>query len=690
MSAQASHLHHVTQPEDRIPLPQLIAYGFGGIIPIALFNIAGQLMVLIGNISLGLSAFWLGIIMIIPRLWDAVSDPVVGHLSDNTRTRWGRRRPFLLVGGIAVAVSFVLMWWIPKGDLVQAWFPTESAFQWFQLGYILFWLLVFFTSCTVFEIPHGALGMEMSPDYHERTRLFSAKSFLGNLFAMSTPWLFALANMEVFKGPGGNEADGMRYVSMIIAAALIPLSFWWFLKVREPAFKVIATQEKSPFWRDMKHTASNKTFLSLVAIIFTLAMGFNFVALLGYYIPIFYIFDGDKSAASTLLGINGTIWAITGLVAVFPLNWLSGRLGKRKTLMIAIALMCSAQVSKIVCYNPEFPYLIVIPTMLLSTGMLFFFTLGASMVGDICDEDDLKTGHRSEGSYYSVYWWFIKMGTAFASFITGMLIMFTQFDQTQVTEVDELQGSIREVQVQALNWVQRDEATDSNEIQVLILDALDRSNEFLIYLESESSAARGQPERMNTTAQNQRRKFLQEAIERTGTTIDALIQVESQLDAADSASLTTAAMQIVNRVIAPILRTGVDKAIASSSELLLHLEEKALGETKSADHYESLVKVIGVLDRDLALLGARVDQLSLDPESFINELKAIEDATASLMLQAPYTLFWMRAVEIGLPLLLSLISIFFALRYSLSEERCYEIKDALKVRNEKRMIENSD
>lgn len=690
MSAQASHLHHVTQPEDRIPLPQLIAYGFGGIIPIALFNIAGQLMVLIGNISLGLSAFWLGIIMIIPRLWDAVSDPVVGHLSDNTRTRWGRRRPFLLVGGIAVAVSFVLMWWIPKGDLVQAWFPTESAFQWFQLGYILFWLLVFFTSCTVFEIPHGALGMEMSPDYHERTRLFSAKSFLGNLFAMSTPWLFALANMEVFKGPGGNEADGMRYVSMIIAAALIPLSFWWFLKVREPAFKVIATQEKSPFWRDMKHTASNKTFLSLVAIIFTLAMGFNFVALLGYYIPIFYIFDGDKSAASTLLGINGTIWAITGLVAVFPLNWLSGRLGKRKTLMIAIALMCSAQVSKIVCYNPEFPYLIVIPTMLLSTGMLFFFTLGASMVGDICDEDDLKTGHRSEGSYYSVYWWFIKMGTAFASFITGMLIMFTQFDQTQVTEVDELQGSIREVQVQALNWVQRDEATDSNEIQVLILDALDRSNEFLIYLESESSAARGQPERMNTTAQNQRRKFLQEAIERTGTTIDALIQVESQLDAADSASLTTAAMQIVNRVIAPILRTGVDKAIASSSELLLHLEEKALGETKSADHYESLVKVIGVLDRDLALLGARVDQLALDPESFINELKAIEDATASLMLQAPYTLFWMRAVEIGLPLLLSLISIFFALRYSLSEERCYEIKDALKVRNEKRMIENSD
>ena len=77
-SSKAKHLRHVTQPEDRIPLQQLVAFGFGGIIPIALFNIAGQLMVLIGNISLGLSAFWLGVIMIIPRLWDAVSDPGSG------------------------------------------------------------------------------------------------------------------------------------------------------------------------------------------------------------------------------------------------------------------------------------------------------------------------------------------------------------------------------------------------------------------------------------------------------------------------------------------------------------------------------------------------------------------------------------------------------------------------------------
>lgn len=429
----------------RIPVLQLAAYGAGGIIPIALFNIAGILVGLMGNISLGLSAFWLGVILIIPRLWDAVVDPLIGHLSDNTRTRWGRRRPFLLVGGILVAVFFVVMWWIPKGDTVRRWFPTEAGYHWFQLGYILVTLTLFFTSVTIFEIPHGALGAEMTTDSHQRTRLFSAKSFVGNLFAMSTPWLFVLANLERFKGPGGNEADGMRYVSLLVAAIVVPLSLWWFFTLREPGFSKAAQQQATPFWQDMKRTVRNANFIHLTLTIFTLAMGFNFVQLLGSYIPIFYVFGGDKAAGAQLLGINGTVWAITGLLAVFPLDWISPRLGKRNTLVVAILLIATAQLSKVVCYNPAYPYLIVIPTVLLSCGMLFFFTLGSSMVGDICDEDELNTGYRAEGSYYSVFWWFIKMGTALASLISGALILFTLFDETQVTKVDKLQGDVREL-----------------------------------------------------------------------------------------------------------------------------------------------------------------------------------------------------------------------------------------------------
>ena len=446
--------HHITEQRDRISWNQLIAYGTGGIIPIALFNIAGQLMGLIGNIGLGLSAFWLGFILIIPRLWDAVSDPIIGHLSDNTRGKWGRRRPYVLIGGILVGLSFVAMWWVPKGEAVEAFFGGETAYHWFQLAFILMGLLVFFTSTTLFEIPHGALGMEMSNDYHERTRLFSAKSFSGNIFAMGTAGIFYLANLTLFRGPGGTVVDGLRYVSIMVSAVLIPLAIWWFFSLKEPGFNVVKTQEKVKFWEAMRMTLKNRIFMSLVLIIFTLAMGFNFVSLFGYYITIFYLYDGNFIAASPLLFWNGLIWGATGILAVFPLNWISRRIGKRNTLLLSIGLMCLAQLTKIVCYNPQLPYLVIIPTILLSAGMLMFFTLGPAMLGDVCDEDDLRTNTRREANYYSVFWWFIKMGTAFASFVTGILIVITHFDEKQTTTVDTLNGSIEILEFKAEKWIE--------------------------------------------------------------------------------------------------------------------------------------------------------------------------------------------------------------------------------------------
>jgi GPH family glycoside/pentoside/hexuronide:cation symporter len=666
--------------EDRIGFSQLAAFGSGGIIPIALFNIAGILVGLMGNISLGLSAFWLGVILIIPRLWDAISDPIIGHLSDNARTRWGRRRPFLLLGGILVAVFFVAMWWIPKGDMVRVWFPSEAGFQAFQLVYILIMLLLFFTACTIFEIPHGALGMEMTSDQHERTRLFSAKSFVGNLFAMSTPWLFALASMEFFKGPGGNEADGMRYVSILVAAILIPLSFWWFFSLREPGFKRVVKQEKTPFWKDMKHVATNKNFIKLTLTIFTLAMGFNFVNLLGSYIPIFYIFGGDKVAGAYLLGINGTVWAVTGLLAVFPLNWIGPKIGKRKTLILAIGLMATAQLSKIIFYNPNYPYLIVIPTMLLSAGMLFFFTLGASMVGDICDEDDLNTGQRTEGSFYSIFWWFIKMGTALASFVAGALIVFTMFDQTQVTRVDGIEGSIREMRATVQSYQDKKAETGAMFIQTddiisQTAEAFKESEEYLVYLEKE--LARGpEPSEQNEQLNALRKETLTQAIDNTRSVIEELKLLQDYLFSTDPQIIESEMDSLSKRVITFSLQIKLIKARVNAYHLRSHLHTRQKEAEKSEDHYRDLWFQVSDIDERLAEFDT-----SESLESLENELTFLEENIVALKRQSPYTLLMMRVVEIGLPILLSIFSFLFITRYSLTEQRLQEIKMLLKKRN---------
>ncbi|MEM9374351.1 MAG: MFS transporter [Planctomycetota bacterium] len=416
--------HYTTAPQDRIPWIQLIAYGLGGFVPIALFNSVGQLSGLILNVGLGISAILVGVAQMVPRFWDAITDPVMGHLSDNTRGRWGRRRPYIFFGGLVVSISFVAMWSMPRG-----WEPMAQF--WFFMGTSL----VFYTAVTMFEIPHGALGMEMTDDYHERTRLFGAKSFIGNLGAIVTPWFYALANRDFFKA-GGDEVDGMRRVAYIAAAMVLVPAFACAFLCKERHTEQIRSQDRESLWSSLKSTTSNRTFLLLVAIVFATVMGFNLVNGFANYIAIFYLFSGDKDAASVLLGNNGSAWAITSVLAVFPLVLLSKRLGKNRTMTSAILLMGGAQVSKVVCYNPDLPYLVLIPTVMLAAGMLMFFTLASAMVADVCDEDELTTGTRSEGSYYSVFWWFMKMGMAFAYLVAGVLITMTGFDETSDTQTE--------------------------------------------------------------------------------------------------------------------------------------------------------------------------------------------------------------------------------------------------------------
>lgn len=406
--------HHQTAEADRIPVAQKLAFGFGMATPIAFVNSVAQLTNLIYNIGLGVSPILLGIAQMIPRLWDAISDPIAGYISDNTRTRWGRRRPYIIVGGIGVAVAFILIWTVPRG-----------LGEYGIFAYYLAMSLLFYTAVTVFSVPLVALGCEMSDDYHERTRLFAYGSFVGNVFAILTPWMYTLATLPVFT----NEVEGMKTIGVCVAVIILGSALVAGVVCKERKLTKVQKQEKIRFWPSIKATMTNNTYLRLIGIVFCVTSGFNFVNGFANYIMIYFLFDGEKDVASKLMGINGTAWAIAALIAVFPMTWASKRWGKARTVQLSSLAMVIGCLLKVVCYNKAYPWLTLIPTVLISTGMLVLYTMAGSMIADICDEDELKNGVRREGSYSAVYSWWLKFAVSSAYLVAGFLLVSTGFDE---------------------------------------------------------------------------------------------------------------------------------------------------------------------------------------------------------------------------------------------------------------------
>jgi len=412
--------HHVTAPEDQVPVSQKVAYGLGAIVTIVAVNSVVQLTSLVYVVGLGISAIWIGYAQAFPRLWDAIIDPFLGNLSDNSRSRFGRRIPFLIVGGILIGIAFWLLWTVPRD------WSKEAMFAYFVVA-----SLFFYTVVPIYSIPHGALGLEMTPDYHERTSIFAYASFIGNVGALTLPWVYFLANRPIF---GGDEVNGVKWICLGMSVVLTAAALICAFVCKEGKLQQTQGQERVPMLESFKTTYRNGTFVRLVIVFVLLIVGFQLVMGFSNLIQIFYIFDGNKDAASALMAENGTLWAIVGIVGVIPMTWLSKRLGKRTTVLLALALIAAGNLAKIVCYNPAFPRLTYFPTICLSLGMVFCFSLVNAMIADICDEDEYSTGIRREGIYFAVYNWWWKVAVSIATIVSGYLQHLTGFVEGAATQ----------------------------------------------------------------------------------------------------------------------------------------------------------------------------------------------------------------------------------------------------------------
>lgn len=396
---------------------QKASFGVGSLGEVIMANIIMCLGYGIYNLGLGVEAWMIGLAVSIPRFWEAFTDPIVGNISDNTRSRWGRRKPYILVGAILTGVLCALMWMPPAG------MGTTGYFTYFLIISILF-----FTTYAVFNVPFGALGFELSSDYDERTRVMAYKVFFGNLSVFCLPWAYKLC--FVF-GNNRDPVDGAKVVGLLFGAMIIAFGVVPAIFCRE---RKAIEQRKISLVNAFKCTLQNRSFLILCAAIFAMIIGFYLAFPLLLYMNVAIVCPGNDELASRYVAYSHTTYGIMGIITAPLIAWLGTRWGKRNTLMVGCVVVSMACLLSWVCFTPRYPMLQLVFCFLASPGMSCVWMLAASSVADICDLDELKTGLRREGMYGAVFAWLVKCALAAVMAVGGFVLTWSNFVPKAVSQ----------------------------------------------------------------------------------------------------------------------------------------------------------------------------------------------------------------------------------------------------------------
>jgi GPH family glycoside/pentoside/hexuronide:cation symporter len=268
------------------------------------------------------------------------------------------------------------------------------------------------------------------------------QNFIGQLAYVVSPWFLWIMTNEAWFQDQVAGAAGLAIVIGIFAAGvgILPAIF-----LRE-RFKEVAEQEVeqptgkadgekagiraqlADFFRGFGITLKSKPFLQLCAATFLVFNGFMLISSFQFYVIIYYVFGGDQALGAEYAGYAGTLGAISTFVVIFFITWLGTKVGKRRAFFVSTGVSVFGYALKWVCYNPDHPWLVLLPAPFLAFGLGGLFTLMGSMIADVVDADELETHERREGMFGSIYWWVVKLGMAAALAGGGFLLNATGFD----------------------------------------------------------------------------------------------------------------------------------------------------------------------------------------------------------------------------------------------------------------------
>lgn len=407
----------------KVPMGQKIAFGLGMFANQMFPAILGIFMVVLVQ-DLGFPGWMWGVLFFLPRVFDSITDPIMGFISDNTKSKWGRRRHYVFLGAVIMGVSFVIMWQLYR----------ENGLD-YNFTYFLLWSFVFYLGLTIFSVPYVAMGYEMSNDFHERTDIMAIAQWIGQWAWVIAPWFWVfMYDQDWF--PSAEVATRELAIWVGMACMLFAMVPAIFIKSESTKnadyaplnFKTIGGSLKKII-EGFKEAFQSKPFRQLCIATFFIYNTFYTIASFSFFIVVYYLFNGDAGAAGIWPTLFGSVGALATTFIVIPIiTTMSKKLGKKKAFIISQAISILGYILLWFLFIPGKPYMFLFALPFFSFGIGSLFTLMMSMTADVIDLDELNTGQRREGVFGAIYWWMVKFGFAVAGLLTGTIMSVVGFN----------------------------------------------------------------------------------------------------------------------------------------------------------------------------------------------------------------------------------------------------------------------
>ncbi len=415
-----------------VPFGQKVAFGLG-MLANQMFPAALGIFMVVLVQDMGFPGWMWGILFFLPRVYDSVTDPIMGFISDNTRSTWGRRRQYVFIGAIVMGISFVAMWQLYRADGVN-----------YNFSYFLSWSFVFYTGLTLFSIPYVAMGYEMSDDFHERTSIMAVAQWIGQWAWVIAPWFWVVMyDPKWFENADTATRTLSIWVGIIcMLLAMVPALYISSRSSKDDTHLIPLTLRNlgggmREILKGFVEALSSVPFRKLCVATFLIFNAFNTVAAFSFFIVVYHLFQGNAPAAGVWPTLFGSVGALITTFAVIPtVAWMSRKMGKKNAFMWSQGISIIGYVLLWFLMIPGKPWMFLFALPFFSFGIGGLFTLMMSMTADVCDLDELATGKRREGIFGAIYWWMVKFGFAIAGLLSGVIMSLVAFTPGAAVQPD--------------------------------------------------------------------------------------------------------------------------------------------------------------------------------------------------------------------------------------------------------------